>query len=241
MASLSHAQELATDEPEIIEDEIIVEGKRNWRGHKGMEAFWNGDFERSEIEFEKEFKILKRRESALFNLANDSALSQERSLQQSQATQNNTSISGPSAAGAQSNPSSSAADLGLSGNYRSSKAIGRNILNDGKDTEYDFGFTKYMSGLSELQLGKYDEAKSSFKTAIHFDRKNFDARMRLGLLYVLEGNLDKAADQLEKIEKQRVKCKKKDCDRYLEIREAAATLASGISKTIQQNNPSQGG
>ena len=225
----------SNDSLEAQDDEIIVEGKRNWRGHEGMEAFWNGDFETAEIEFEKEFKFLKRRENALYNFSQDAALGLERSAQQAQASQNSTAISGPGGSGAQSQiGGASTPNSGAAGNYSSSNSIGRNILNDGVDTNFDFGFTKYMSGLSELQLGKYDEAKSSFKTAIHYNRSNFDARMRLGLLYVKEGNFEKAAHQLEKIEKQRQKCKKTDCERYAEIREAATTLADGISKTIEK-------
>ena len=57
--------------------------------------------------------------------------------------------------------------------------------------------------------------------------------MRLGLLYIVEGNIQKSADQLEAIEKIRVKCKKqKKCTEYDQVVEAASTLAKSITNAI---------
>jgi len=59
--------------------------------------------------------------------------------------------------------------------------------------------------------------------------------MRLGLLYVIEGDIEKSADQLEALENIRVKCKKKsNCAEYDEILEAASTLATSISNAINK-------
>jgi len=221
-----------TDAETETMDEIIVQGKRAWEGHDGMDAFWAGDFETAEIEFEQEFKALRRAESAQYN----AAVAADIGFDRAQAT-GEASVGGLGAGGPGGGPPPSAAftptpDLGVDGRFSSRRAKGRNLLNDGKVTDLDFAFTKYMSGLSELQLGKYDEAKASFKSSVHYDGSNHDARMRLGLLYIVERNYDKAADQLQALEKLRQKCKKKNCENYDEILESASTLANSLTNSI---------
>lgn len=219
--------------PERSIDEIIVQGTTAWEGHEGMSAFWSGDFETAEIEFEQEFKSLRRAESARENAAYAADVGFDRAEATGQA-----SIGGLGSGGPGGGPPPSAAgggtpDLGLSGRFSNRRETGRNLLNDGKVTDLDFAFTKYMSGLSELQLGKYDEAKDSFKRSVNFDGSNYDARMRLGLLYIVERNYDKAADQLESLEKLRVRCKEKSCETYDEILEATSTLAKSLTNAIK--------
>ena len=113
-------------------------------------------------------------------------------------------------------------------------------MNDGKVTYRDFAFTKYMAALSELQLGKYDEAKKSLKSSLFYDGGNYDARMRLGLLYLVDGKISKSADQLEALEKLRTKCKKKDCLEYSEIVASAGTLANSLTDEIRKLNAKRG-
>jgi len=236
---LAVAQEdtIATDKPpSVILEEIVVEGQRMWEGHEGMEAFLAGDYKKAEIEFEQEFKSLKRSRSALYNAAVDAANGIDRANDTAASsvtgTQNIGTPGGGSVQIQSSTPNTSNATS--STNFNNKRAKGRNILNDGKVTDKDFALTKYMSGLSELQLGKYDEAKKSLKTSVFYDRGNHDARMRLGLLYVVEGNIDKSADQLEALDKLRVKCKKKQCAEYAEIMESASTLANSITNAINK-------
>ena len=226
------AQEAQTSEESMEEpmDEIIVEGRRLWEGHDGMEAFWAGDFETAEIEFEQEFKSLRRAESARYNAGVQAALGIERAEAVGQASVGGLSPTGPG--GAPPAVSTTTPDLGMAGSFKGKRSKGRNLLNDGVVTDEDFAFTKYMSGLSELQLGKNLEAKDSLKTSVDFDGRNHDARMRLGLLYLQERNFDKAADQLEALDKLRTKCQKKSCPEYDEILQSASTLATNITNII---------
>ncbi len=213
-------------------DEIIVRGTTISDKHEGLEAFRNGDFEKAEIEFEQEFKSLKRAKSNLENSAIAADISFDRAQAQGQAGVGGLGSGGP---GGGPPPSASAVatpDLGMTGNFKSKRSKGRFILNDGEVTQEDFAFTKYMSGLSEIKLGKYDEAKKSLKSSVNFDKSNYDARMRLGLLYVLENDFDKAADQLEALEKLRTKCKAKMCEEYDDILSSARTLAKGITDKL---------
>jgi len=215
-------------------DTITVTGKANWAGHDGMDAFLAGDFETAEVIFEREFISLKRADNGRYNAAVDAALSISRSNNLSQATTNSTSITGGNnAVGVAANQSTT--NPNLAGNSSNKRKKGRNILNDGILSPQDFAFTKYMSGLSEVKLGKYEEAKKSFKTSLFHDSGNADGHMRLGLLYLLDGDIEKSAEQLEKLEKQRVKCKKTDCDEYNEILTSASVLAGQITKEIRKN------
>jgi len=215
-------------------DEIIVEGTAGWEGHAGMNAFLNGDFETAEIIFEKEFISLKRAKNGRYNTATDAALSQSRASNLGQATSNATSTASSSQGNSGTSANRTSGNSNVSGRSSSRRKRGKNLLNDGVLSDQDFALTKYMSGLSELKLGKYDEAKKSLKSSLHYDRGNPDARMRLGLLYLKEDNYDKAADHLEELERRRVKCKKKNCHEYEELLTAASILAREITNKIHQ-------
>jgi len=192
----------------------------------------SGDFVKAEIEFEQEFKSLRRAESAKYNAGVDASLGFDRAEAVGQSGLGGLSASGPGSS-VPLTTNGGTPDLGVTGRFSNKYKKGKNLLNDGKVTEEDFAFTKYMAGLSELQLGKYEEAKKSFKRSVGYNGRNYDARMRLGLLYVVERDFDKAANQLEALEKMRLKCKKKDCDDYDAILKSAATLAQGISGNLK--------
>jgi hypothetical protein len=59
------------DAETVITDEVIANGTRVTGQHDGMDAFFNGDFETAEIEFEREFKGLRRFERARESAAED--------------------------------------------------------------------------------------------------------------------------------------------------------------------------
>ena len=231
VTSFSFAQSSDQNQDSQI-DEIIVKGTTIWDSHEGLEAFRNGDFEKAEIEFEQEFKSLKRAKSNLENSAIAADVSFDRAQAQGQAGIGGVGSGGPGGGPPPSASTTVTPDLGVTGNFKSKRAKGRSVLNDGQVTQQDFAFTKYMSGLSEIKLGKFEEAKKSLKSSINFDKGNYDARMRLGLLYVLENDFDKAADQLEALEKLRTKCKVKSCEEYEGILNSAQTLAKGITDKL---------
>ncbi len=220
-------------ETSAAEDEIIVRGSTVWESHEGLDAFRNGDFEKAEIEFEKEFKSLKRARSATENAAIAADIGFDRAQDVGQASISGGGSGGPAGGPPPEASAVNAPDLGVNGSFSSRRSEGRTVFNDGKVTEQDFAFSKYMSGLSEVKLGKIDEAKSSFKTSLRYDKSNYDARMRLGLIYVLENDFDKAADQLESLEKLRSKCKAKDCEDYEDILGSAKTLAQNITNKLR--------
>ncbi|MBC6403643.1 MAG: tetratricopeptide repeat protein [Hyphomonadaceae bacterium] len=215
----------------VTEDEVITYGTQNWGRHKGMDAFFNGDFETAEIEFEREFKGLKRGRSAIESAADNAILEEFRSGQIGAATGTTAGSGGPGGAGpvqGQGTNVIAPANAASSTRFRQNSERGSGILTDGVVTYQDFAFSKYMAGLSQIKLGKFAEAKSSLKSSLNYDSRNYDARMRLGLLYLKEGDFEAAAEQLEKLDDQRRKCNKLDCENAEYITESAVTLSNTI-------------
>lgn len=232
--SVAQEADLPSTEARAV-DEIIVSGQQDWSRHDGMKAFFDGDYKAAEIEFEREFLSLKRSVSARENAIEDAANGILRAQSSAAATSSTGSVvSTPNGGVSVADSGGGApANIGVSTNFRNKRATGRTILTDGKVTYEDFAFSKYMSGLSEIQLGKFKEAKASFKQSLNYNGKNYDARMRLGLLNVQESNYGDAAKQLEKLDKMRKKCKKLSCDDMVVIRDATITLADAITKSAE--------
>lgn len=219
-------------------DEIIAIGQKAPSNHPGMRAFFDGDFVKAEISFEREFLKLKRdittRENAAFQATNSRIRTENLSNTTSATSSSaNTSSNVNSSSSSQAN---SAINLNLRNNLKDKGKPSRGIFTDGKVNDDDFSFSKYMAGLSQLQLGKFDEAEKSFKTSLFFDSKNYDARLRLGLLHLRNRDYEKAAKQLEKIDKIRGKCVKKKCDDRKFINDAAFELATEITKIAKSQN-----
>ena len=220
------------------EDEVVATGTRNWGYHDGMKAFFDGDFEQAEIEFEREFKSLKRFESARRNAAEQAQLNFDRSVLSASATNyGGSTIDTPGGTvSVQGDVTAAPPQVTLDNRLLREEEDGKSILTDGKVMFQDFAFSRYMSGLSEIKLGKYAEAETSLKQSLKYDPNNHDARMRLGMLYVQQNDFDKAGKQLEKLSKLLDRCKKRDCDLHDDIRASALGLADIIiarSETAQ--------
>jgi len=131
-------------------DEIVATGQRAPSNHPGMRAFFDGDFVTAEISFEREFLKLKRGITARENASFSATTGQIRSESISNSTLS-------SNANAVSNtPSLSSNNTNIStGDLDNNESSGRSILTDGVVNDFDFSFSKYMAGLSQLQLGKF--------------------------------------------------------------------------------------
>ena len=230
-AQASAQDSIAAQSPKTpaITDEIITEGQRGRSNHPAMEAFFDGDFVTAEIKFEREFLRLKRRTTAIENAAFEASNGQIRS--ESLASGRSASSTSASNLGNNSSQSNNSFTPSTTGDVTNKNKSGIGILNDGKVTGHDFAFVKYMAGLSELQLGKYKEAEKSFKTSLFHNSKNYDARLRLGLLHLKNKRYDAAAKQLEKLDKMRRKCIKTSCEDHKFITNATVELADVITKT----------
>ncbi|MEL7232767.1 MAG: tetratricopeptide repeat protein [Pseudomonadota bacterium] len=182
---------------EPIEDEIIVEGER--RGaDPAMDAWLKGDYVTAEIEFEKNFSVLKkgqtRLRSAIEQNVSDAVGGQLNELA-------NTG-SGANAASAEASQTAFNSVAPITTNQRF-KPEDENLISSGTD----LGGQLYMAGLSELKQGKIDEAKESLKRALFYNETLHDARYRLGLIALGTGERDVAEEQLEKLETAWDRCK----------------------------------
>ena len=205
VAPAAFAQDADPDAPAVIEDEVIVEGVR--RGADDAMAAWlRGDYATAEIEFEKNFSRLKRfeslRRSSIEQNASDAILGEVN------AGINTGSGGGQGTTQAETDVAATASSIYTNKRFRPGDDD-PNLISSGND----LGGQLYMAGMSELQLGKYAEAKESFERALFFNETLHDARLRLGLLAVQEGDMKEANKQLAKLEKGLRGCKSR-CERF---------------------------
>ena len=197
-------------------DEIVVTGNVK-TGDRAMSAFFEGDFETAEIEFEKNLKSIIRLE----NLEQNGFTQTKNSLTSQLLSNGMPKAGGPG--GAAPTPVTPAgldvSSLNLPAQRADSPVV----------SGTDKGFQLYMIGLSQIQLGKYDQAETSFKRAIRLNRKIYDARTRLGLLNIHNNDFDSARKQLVKLDKIRRRCDN-SCKDKDEITKSTLILAKELSK-----------
>ncbi|GGD17909.1 tetratricopeptide repeat protein [Aquisalinus flavus] len=91
----------------------------------------------------------------------------------------------------------------------------------------------YMIGMSQVKQGKNEEAKANFYRVIAMsnDERFFDAHYRIGLLELLDGNVDKAEERLAhlKILQQRCQRRGERCEWRGELDEAVAFLDAAVT------------
>jgi TolA-binding protein len=208
---------VAQDQPIAESDEIIVEGQRLQGGDAAMSAFLKGDFVTAEIEFEKNFIALRRDRESLVRFGQDvsnATLQGDASLL--------TDTSGDA-------PNSTDVSAGPRPNITARQAGGPRLATSGRD----LGTQLYMAGLSELQQGKVVEAERSFKRAVGFNDRLYDARMRWALLKLNStGDLEFAQRQLKLLQRSSDRCK--NCDQREELEMAVSTLDQVLASYLRQ-------
>lgn len=209
----------------IEEDVVIAIGRKSQSGLKAMQAFNAGDFETAEIEFERHFDALQRTQRATKRAARVG----------SNASLTSQIISGPgevSAGGAGASQDAGAVFSVNTPTAASNAAVQNNTLRNAsrsdQNADYeDFAFARYMTALSQIQLGKFTEAKLSLRESVDHNYRNYDAQMRLGLLELRDGEVLEARDRLIRIDKMRKTCG--GCEDKAAISEAAVTLARALT------------
>lgn len=91
----------------------------------------------------------------------------------------------------------------------------------------------YMMGLSEIQLGRLQEAKYSLGRAARMsnDELMFDAHFRVGLLELLDGNVDLAEQRLRRLRSIQRNCNARgmECEVHADLDVAVAYLDRAVS------------
>ncbi len=214
MAGMSLAQEAETPavEKEISSsdvEEVVVLGRT--QRDAAMSAFRSGDFVTAERNFIKNAKCALRRERSLESLVQNQNIGIERAT----ISQNAQSVGGGSAG---NGPPSNAAIIELgaqasaasSGVGSSSQGSADNRVKERKEfTCENRGFQLYMAGLAQIQLGQPEKALNNFKRATSLSRTLYDAHYRIGLISLLNKDVEESRKQLKQIGKILKKCKKK--------------------------------
>jgi hypothetical protein len=198
----------AGEEAPTASEAIIVEGIRRDRA---MDAFLRGDFVTAEIEFKENLHCIERREM-LQDFAAEQAVADAVSAQLSLA----------SGAGG--------ASFGNVGDPQAYNLPDR-PERIAERTCYSPEWQSYMIGLSQIQLGKLDEAKRSLYIVARRSNDDFlfDAHFRVGLLELLDGNVDGAERRLSRMQGLLRSCISRGCEVRNDLQEETEYLQRAVA------------
>ncbi len=208
------------EEEEQILDTVTVTGEQN---DDAMAAFRAGDFATAEVAFLDNAMCALRLERNQIASIENIQTNQTRSdiADAAQAS----SASGATAGSATAGNTSAAPTLNSvssSSSYDDNQRRERSCENR--------GFQMYMAGLSQIQLGKTNDALENFERATVMSKTLYDAHYKIGLIKLLQGDNNAAEKQLAKVEGILKRCL--DCNVRQEIIDRRDHLAKALSGEI---------
>ncbi|MEO1027440.1 MAG: hypothetical protein AAFX02_00125 [Pseudomonadota bacterium] len=201
-------------------DTVEVIGVQN---DAAMAAFRAGDFETAEVEFLDNAMCALRRERNLtssIEAAQTSSLRAE-SFAQSTGVDSGASSRGANAGAGQQTPTGIAAIDGIAT---------RNLPNTYDRTCDARGRQLYFAGLSQIQLGKTNEALRNFERATASSKILYDAHYKIALIKLLNGDSKTARGELRKIEGILKRCR--NCEAKQEIVERRDHLQKALDGEV---------
>jgi len=216
---------LAQDEQDTADDEqildtVVVTGSQN---DNAMAAFRAGDFKTAEVEFLDNATCALRRERN--RLAG---------IESIQTSQTRADIAGSAASSAVSTDANGGVSLDGSSAAQSLNSVSNSSAYNAetrKDRSCENrAFQMYMAGLSQIQLGKTDEALTNFKRSTTLSKTLYDAHYKIGLIMLLQGDQKEAEKQLTKVEGILARCLR--CDARQEIIDRKEHLAKALSGEV---------
>lgn len=227
-AAMSLAAPIATAQDEAAESEsedrvldtVEVVGVQN---DAAMAAFRAGDFETAEIEFLDNAMCALRRERNVRASVDTAQINSQRAevFTNSTTTDSGASSQGANAGAGQTTPTGVAATDGVAA---------RNLRNTYDRTCDAKARQLYFAGLSQIQLGKTNEALRSFEKATASSRILYDAHYKIGLIKLLTGDTRKAESELQKMEGILKRCR--DCEAKQEIVDRIDHLSKAINGEV---------
>ncbi len=227
-AAMSLAAPIATAQDEAVESEsedrvldtVEVVGVQN---DAAMAAFRAGDFETAEIEFLDNAMCALRRERNVRASVDTAQINSQRAevFTNSTTTDSGASSQGANAGAGQTTPTGVAATDGVAA---------RNLRNTYDRTCDAKAKQLYFAGLSQIQLGKTNEALRSFEKATASSRILYDAHYKIGLIKLLTGDTRKAESELRKMEGILERCR--DCEAKQEIVDRIDHLSKAINGEV---------
>jgi tetratricopeptide (TPR) repeat protein len=183
---------------------VVVEA---WRRDRALDAFLRGDFATAEVEFKKNVRCIRRNELQL-----------EYALRQGMIDLARANF--PNAAGVAYAPPN----------------IHNLPLRPDQITErtcYNKEWQLYMIGLSQIQLGRFAEAKKSLSSVMRMSKEDllFDAHYRVGLLELLEGDVEGANRRLTHLTKMERSCRARGtrCEVHADLEAATSYLSRAVA------------
>jgi hypothetical protein len=185
---------------------VVVEA---WRRDRALDAFMRGDFATAEIEFQKNVRCIRRNELEL-----------DASLRQGDIDQDRNSMTRLWAGDAPR-----IHNLPL----RPEQIAER--------TCHSREWQLYMIGLSQIQLGRFAEAKKSLSSVMRLSKEDllFDAHYRVGLLELLEGDVDSADRRLAHLKRLQRSCQARGarCEVNADLDAATSYLTRAVADARQ--------
>lgn len=106
-------------------------------------------------------------------------------------------------------------------------------------TCYSKEWQLYMIGLSQIQLGRFAEAKKTLYSVMRMSKEDllFDAHYRVGLLELLEGDIESANRRLDHLTKMQRKCQARGarCEVNADLEWATNYLTRAVANARQGN------
>lgn len=222
--ALANAQDIdtnvETEDEEIVLDSVTVTGVQN---DAAMAAFRAGDYVTAEVEFLDNAMCALRRERNLSATVENARISAQRAETFANSTGSNSGASTRGVgAGAQTDtPTGIAASSGVAARNAQTK-LDRTCEKRGRQL--------YFAGLSQIQLGKTEEALRSFEKATVASKILYDAHYKIGLIKILGGDNGGAKSELAKIEQILARCR--GCEAKQEIIDRRDHLSKAIGGQV---------
>lgn len=202
----------APTEADIEDEVVVVQGYRD----RAMSAFLRGDFAVAEQEFANNLSCIQRVETLR-------TFAFEQSRANEQMADNNAAIGASLAAGTAAPTALPATGYGI--HDRRERVPERTC-----ESPY---WQHYMMGMSQIGLGRLDEAKATLYRVVREANNQyfFDAHYRVGLLELLDGNIDLAEQRLTHLRRMQRLCNRRgdSCEIRGELEHAIAQLDYSIS------------
>lgn len=219
-AVMAQEEAAESESEDRVLDTVEVVGVQN---DAAMAAFRAGDFETAEVEFLDNAMCALRRERNIRSSVDTAQINAQRAEVFSGASgvDSGASSRGANAGAGQSTPTGVAATDGIAA---------RNLRNTYDRTCDARGRQLYFAGLSQIQLGKTNEALRSFEKATATSRILYDAHYKIGLIKLLTGDTSTAESELRKIEGILKRCR--DCEAKQEIVDRIDHLSKAINGEV---------
>ena len=201
-------------------DTVEVTGLQN---DPAMAAFRAGDYETAEVEFLENAMCALRLERSLVASFDGARIASDRADTFARSASSN---SGANTRGAGAGASQ---DIPV-GVADTTSVAARSVENTSDRTCDKRGRQLYFAGLSQVQLGKTQDALRNFERATAASKILYDAHYKIALIKLLEGDTRRAEAELAKIERILVRCR--NCEARSEIIERRDHLTKAIGGEV---------